>query len=40
MIGKDGDLSIIIKFSESSKLKKFENIEANFIADLKKFFCI
>ena len=27
MIGKDGDLSIIIKFSESSKLKKFESIE-------------
>ena len=26
MIGKDGDLSIIIKFSESSKLKKFENV--------------
>ena len=38
MIGKDGDLSIIIKFSESSKLKKFENIEANFIADLKNSF--
>ena len=38
MIGKDGDLSII-KFSESSKLKKFENIEENFISDLK-FFCI
>ena len=29
MIGKDGDLSIIIKFSESSKLKKFENVEAH-----------
>ena len=38
MIGRDGDLSIIIKFSESSKLKKFENIEANFIADLKNSF--
>ena len=38
MIGKDGDLSIIIKFSESSKLKKFENIEENFISDLKNSF--
>ena len=38
MIGKDGDLSIIIKFSESAKLKKFEGIEANFISDLKNSF--
>ena len=38
MIGKDGDLSIIIKFSESAKLKRFEGIEANFISDLKNSF--
>ena len=38
MIGKDGDLSIIIKFVDSNKLKKFENTEANFILDLKNSF--
>ena len=29
MIGKDGDLSIIIKFSDSPKLKQFEVAEAD-----------
>ena len=38
MIGKDGDLSIIIKFSDSPKLKQFEVAEADFISDLKNSF--
>ena len=38
MIGKDGDLSIIIKFSTSPKLKKFESTDSGFISDLKNSF--
>tara|TARA_B100001093_G_C26536855_1_gene888457 strand:- start:214 stop:555 length:342 start_codon:yes stop_codon:yes gene_type:complete len=38
MIGKDGDLSIIIKFEDIEALKKYETISASFIADLKKSF--
>ena len=38
MIGKDGDLSIFIKFSTIDKLKKFENESNQFIEDLKKTF--
>ena len=38
MIGKDGDLSIIIKFEDIDALKKYETISDSFIADLKKSF--
>ena len=38
MIGKDGDLSIIIKFEDIDALKKFEKISDSFISDLKKSF--
>ncbi len=38
MIGKDGDLSIIIKFEEIDALKKYESISGTFINDLKKSF--
>ena len=38
MIGKEGDLSIYIKFSTIDKLKKFENESNQFIEDLKKTF--
>ena len=37
-IGKDGDLSIIIKFDSIEALKKYETISDSFIADLKKSF--
>ena len=36
MIGKEGDLSIFIKFNTIDKLKKFENESNQFIEDLKK----
>ena len=36
MIGKDGDLSIIIKFEDIEALKRYETISDNFIFDLKK----
>lgn len=38
MIGKDGDLSIIIKFEDISSLKKYEQIPNDFVNDLKKSF--
>ena len=38
MIGKEGDLSIFIKFNTIDKLKKFENESNQFIEDLKKTF--
>ena len=38
MIGKDGDLSIIIKFENIDALKKYETISDSFIADLKRSF--
>ncbi len=38
MIGKDGDLSIIIKFDDIDALKKYEAISDSFISDLKKSF--
>ena len=38
MIGKEGDLSIFIKFNTIDKLKKFENESSQFIEDLKKTF--
>ena len=38
MIGKDGDLSIIIKFENIDALKNYEKISDSFIADLKKSF--
>ena len=38
MIGKDGDLSLIIKFENISSLKKYEQVSNEFIDDLKKSF--
>ena len=38
LIGKEGDLSIFIKFNTIDKLKKFENESNQFIEDLKKTF--
>ena len=38
MIGKDGDLSLIIKFENISSLKKYEQVSNEFINDLKKSF--
>ena len=38
MIGKEGDLSIFIKFNTIDKLKKFENESNQLIQDLKKTF--
>jgi hypothetical protein len=38
MIGKDGDLSIIIKFEDIEALKRYETISDSFISDLKKSF--
>ena len=36
MIGKDGDLSIIIKFEDIEALKRYETLSDRFISDLKK----
>jgi hypothetical protein len=38
MIGKDGDLSIIIKFEDIEALKRYETISDSFISDFKKSF--
>ena len=38
MIGKEGDLSIFIKFNTIDKLKRFENESNQLIEDLKKTF--
>ena len=38
MNGKDGDLSIIIKFEDIEALKRYETISDSFISDLKKSF--
>ena len=40
MIGKDGDLSIIIKFEDIEALKRYETISDSFISDLKKAFVL
>ena len=40
MIGKDGDLSIIIKFEDIEALKRYETISDSFISDLKKSFVL
>ena len=38
LIGKDGDLSIFIKFANIEKLKKYENESDQFIKELKQTF--
>ena len=38
MIGKDGDLSIFIKFDTIDRLKKYENESDQFIKELKQTF--
>ncbi len=38
MIGKEGDLSIFIKFNTIDKLKKFESESNEFIEELKQTF--
>ena len=38
LIGKDGDLSIFIKFENIEKLKKYENESDQFIKELKQTF--
>jgi len=38
MIGKDGDLSIFIKFDTIERLKKYENASEEFIKELKQTF--
>ena len=38
MIGKEGDLSIYIKFNTIEKLKKFENESNEFVKEIKQTF--
>ena len=38
MIGKEGDLSIYIKFNTIEKLKKFENESNGFVEEIKQTF--
>ena len=38
LIGKDGDLSIFIKFENIDRLKKYENESDQFIKELKQTF--
>jgi len=38
MIGKEGDLSIYIKFNTIEKLKKFENESNGFVKEIKQTF--